>query len=119
MRHAVLGCLFALAAVSAGRAAEPGQLVFESQCSACHALDPDEIKNGPTLKGVVGRKSGTIDGFDYSDAMASAGLTWTAPTLDVYLKDPQAKVPGTKMLYPGLADAKDRSDLIAYLSTQH
>ena len=124
MHLAILGTLLPLtfvAAIGPAGAADagPGQAVFEAQCSACHSFDPDETKNGPTLKGVAGRKSGAIASYDYSGAMSSAGVVWDAPTLDTYLKNPQAKVPGTKMLFPGLAADRDRSDLIAYLSTQN
>lgn len=97
--------------------AEAGKAVFEAQCSACHSLDPDEARNGPTLKGIAGRKSASVATFDYSDAMSSAGLVWDAATLDTYLQDPRAKVPGTKMAFPGLPDGKQRQDLIAYLNT--
>jgi cytochrome c len=66
---------------------------------------------------VVGRKSASIETYSYSSAMRSAGLTWDAATLDSYLTSPRAKVPGTKMTFVGLAQANDRADIIAYLST--
>ena len=108
--------LWAADALAAGDPAL-GKAVFQKECAACHSLDPTVTLSGPTLKGVVGRKSGDIDDYDYSPAMLSAGKTWDAATLDAYLTNPQKQVPGTKMPYPGLQDADQRSALIAYLAT--
>jgi cytochrome c len=72
---------------------------------------------GPGLKGVVGRKAGTQPDFTYSTAMAKSGLTWDDRTLDAFLADPRTALPGTAMAFPGVEDAKDRADLIAYLKT--
>ncbi len=94
-----------------------GKLVFQSECAACHSLDKEAPLSGPLLIGVVGRKSAALDEFDYSSAMVSARKIWNAPTLNSYLANPQAIVPGTRMPYPGLANAGARSDLIAYLAT--
>ena len=111
----------ALVAVSAGARAdgdpEAGKQVFK-KCHACHNVG-ESARNavGPELDGIVGRKAGSVEGYNYSDANKSSGITWDAATLDVYLKDPKAKVPGTKMAFPGLPSDKDRADVIAYLST--
>ena len=66
---------------------------------------------------MVGRKSATVVGFNYSPAMKAAGLTWTKPVLADYLTAPMKKVPGTKMAFGGIANEKNRSDVIAYLGT--
>ena len=74
---------------------------------------------GPSLFGVVGRKSGSVEGFHYSEANKSADLTWTPEVLDRYLAAPKDVVPGTIMPYPGLKDDAKRADVIAYLETLH
>lgn len=108
---ALLAALPALAAD-----AEAGAKVFKSQCSSCHSLVEHKKLIGPSLFGVVGRKSGSED-FAYSDANKNSGLTWDEATLDRYLTAPSKVVPGTKMPYAGLKDDTKRADLIAYLAT--
>ncbi|WP_342240486.1 c-type cytochrome [Inquilinus sp. OTU3971] len=98
---------------AAGDAAK-GKQVF-AKCQACHSLDAGTNKLGPSLHGVVGRASGAIDGFRYSDAMKNAHLTWDDATLDKYLANPKTLVPGTKMVFPGLPKEEDRLAVIAYL----
>jgi cytochrome c len=92
-----------------------GEKVF-AQCRACHQIGPT-AKNavGPVLNGVIGRKAGTVEGYNYSPANKNSGLTWDEATFREYIKDPKAKVPGTKMVYAGLKDEKRIDDLIAYL----
>jgi cytochrome c len=115
--------VFAAALVAGGVAAradgdaDAGKQVFK-KCHACHNVG-ESAKNavGPILNGIVGRKAGSVEGYNYSDANKSSGITWDAATLDVYLTNPKAKVPGTKMAFPGLPNDKDRADVIAYLST--
>jgi cytochrome c2 len=107
-------------AQAAGDAAA-GADVFK-KCRACHQVGPD-AKNavGPILNGLFGRKSGTIDGFAYSDANKEAGakgLVWTEETFAKYIEDPRGFMPGNKMAFVGVKDADDRKDLIAYLLTQ-
>jgi cytochrome c len=101
---------FTTAAVAAD--AEHGKLVFR-QCEACHTDKPGAI--GPSLRGVFGRKSASVDGFRYSDAMKRANLTWDEANLREYIANPQAKVKGNRMPFGGLAGPKDLDDLIAYL----
>ncbi len=85
-------------------------------CSACHSLQPGRQLTGPSLHGIWQRKAGTVDGFGrYSDAMRRARLTWDEPTLDAWLKDSQALIPGNEMTFPGIAAEADRRDLIAFL----
>ena len=92
-----------------------GKAVF-NQCKACHQVGP-EAKNGvgPILNGIVGRKAGEVAGYNYSDANKGSGLTWDEATLRAYLTDPKAKVPGTKMIFPGIKREKQLDDLMAYL----
>lgn len=85
-------------------------------CKTCHALDVNKI--GPMLKGVVGRKAGTIAGFTYSVANKNSGITWTEEKLFQYLESPQRVVPGTKMTFAGWpTDPQKRADVIAYLKS--
>ncbi|MDB5364058.1 MAG: cytochrome c family protein [Rhodospirillales bacterium] len=92
-----------------------GKIVF-GRCAVCHSLDAGKNLVGPSLKGVAGRKSGTVAGYQYSKGMAAAGLTWDDATLDKFLAAPSATVPGTKMLV-GLPNPADRADVIAYLKS--
>jgi nitrite reductase (NO-forming) len=91
-----------------------GSQVFHI-CQACHSLDPGRNLLGPSLAGVIGRKAGTAPGFDYSEAMKSANITWDAKSLDAYLADPQKVVPGNRMPFGGLKSDLDRQELVAYL----
>jgi cytochrome c len=100
----------ASAAVAAN--ADHGKVVFQN-CAACHTDKPGAI--GPSLRGVVGRKSGSLEGFHYSDAMKRANLTWDEANLRDYIANPQAKVRGNRMPYGGLANPGELDDLIAYL----
>ena len=104
----------AVPALAEGDAAA-GKSVF-NQCKACHQVGP-EAKNGvgPVLNGIVGRKAGEVAGYNYSDANKNSGLTWDDATLRAYLTDPKAKVPGTKMIFPGIKREKQLDDLMAYL----
>jgi cytochrome c len=97
--------------------AAAGEKVF-TKCKVCHQIGPN-AKNmvGPNLTGVVGRKAGTFPGYSYSQANKTSGITWDEATLAVYLKNPKAKVPGTKMIFPGLTSDDDIKNVIAYLKT--
>ncbi|MBV8521611.1 MAG: c-type cytochrome [Acetobacteraceae bacterium] len=97
--------------------AADGDKVFRSQCSICHSPQPGRNIIGPSLFGVVGRHSGQVPGFYYSQANVQSGIIWTPTILDRYLTSPRQVVPGTLMTYPGLKDPKQRADLIAYLAT--
>jgi cytochrome c len=111
----------ALGAAAPARAADPaaGAIVFKAQCSACHSPAAGRNLVGPSLFGVIGRKSGSVEGFHYSAANKAAGVTWDEAKLDPYLTSPKTVVPGTIMTYAGLKDAGKRADLIAYLATLH
>ncbi|MBM6583398.1 cytochrome c family protein [Microvirga sp. BT689] len=95
--------------------AAAGEKTF-AQCRACHQIGPT-AKNavGPVLNGIIGRKAGTVEGYNYSPANKNSGITWDEATFSEYIKDPKAKVPGTKMVYAGLKDEQRIKDLLAYL----
>jgi cytochrome c len=97
-----------------GGDADHGKELFNA-CAACHTEKPDA--SGPSLKGVVGRKSAALEDFRYSNAMKRADLTWDEANLKEYLRDPQAKVKGTRMPFSGFAKAEDVDDIVAYLAT--
>lgn len=95
-----------------------GKLLF-TQCQACHQLKsgaPSML--GPNLAGLVGRKSATVPGFNYSPALRKANLTWNAATLDKWLLRPSALVPGNTMAFAGVAKPEDRTALIAWLTAE-
>ncbi len=87
------------------------------QCKSCHVLEEGVNRIGPSLAGIVGRTAGTVDGYQYSEANANSGITWTKEKLFQYLEKPQRIVPGTKMAFVGLPNGQDRADIIAYLET--
>ena len=97
--------------------AKRGQKVFEV-CSACHAANGASNEVGPSLRGVFGRKAGTLEDFRYSPAMKRSGITWDAQTLAAFIAEPQKVVPANRMPYDGLPDARARADLLAYLMQQ-
>jgi cytochrome c len=104
-----------MATTASAQDAALGEKVF-AKCKACHQIG-EGAKNGvgPVLSGIVGRPAGTYEGYSYSDANKNSGLTWNEATLKEYLKNPRAKVPGTKMIFPGLPKDEDIDNVIAYL----
>jgi cytochrome c len=92
-----------------------GEKVF-LKCRACHQIG-EGAKNavGPVLNGIVGRKAGTYADYTYTDANKNSGITWDEATLKEYLKNPRAKIPGTKMIFPGLTKDDDIANVIVYL----
>lgn len=85
-------------------------------CAACHTLHQGEAdKVGPNLYGVIGKPAASRGAFAYSDALKQAGINWTPQTLDAWLKQPSALVPGCKMAFAGMPNDRDRADVIAYL----
>ncbi len=87
-----------------------------ADCAACHSLQDGVNNVGPSLHGLLNRKAGNISDFRYSPAMKRSGIIWTTQTLDEFLSDPQKMVPANRMPYGGIADARERADLIAYLA---
>jgi cytochrome c len=113
---ALAALAFAASAMAATPAAQGdaanGKAIYE-RCAACHALAYD--RTGPRHCGLIGRRAGSVKGFDYSDAMKRSTLVWSAATLDRFLADPLAVVPGTSMGYAGIDNPQERADLIAWL----
>ncbi len=111
--------LAALALTSVQAVAAPDQRLLKQgeevygRCQACHSLETD--RTGPHHCGLFGRRAGSVPGFQYSDAMKHSDIVWTARTLDRFLANPQAMVPGTNMTYAGVTDPGERKALIAYL----
>lgn len=91
-----------------------GQVLYQG-CMDCHSIDKDDV--GPRHRGVVGRRAGSIAGFGYSKELKNSGLVWDEATLDRWLSDPGALVPGTRMFYQ-VDNPQDRADIIAYLKEQ-
>ena len=106
--------LLAGSALADGDAAR-GEKKFED-CAACHKLEAGANNVGPSLYGIFGRKAGEIADFRYSPAIKRSAIVWTPETIDKFITDPQAMVPGNRMPYAGMASAADRADLIAFLS---
>ncbi len=97
--------------------AQDGQSLFRRQCSACHATAAGQNKIGPSVAGIAGQKAAMVAGFDYSDALKAANLTWTDANLEKYLADPKEFVPGGKMVFAGLKNPDDAKAVVEYLKT--
>ena len=109
--------LAALTSVAHAGDAKAGKAVFATTCAGCHTVQPGQSKVGPSLFGIVGRRTGEGSSFPYSPANQASNIIWDITTLDTYIQAPHTIVPGTKMTYGGLKDAAKRDDLIAYLAT--
>ena len=106
---------FAAASPALGQDVAAGKTSF-NKCLACHAVgEGAKNKVGPVLNGLEGRKSGTIEGYNYTDANKNSGITWDETVFKEYITDPRAKIPGTKMVFAGIKNEKERGDLWAYL----
>lgn len=112
--HVVAALVLASTSAVAGGDAVRGQQVYEMRCGGCHSVETDRV--GPRHAGLLGRRAGAVPGFAYSPALASSKLVWNSSTLDRWLSNPEALVPGQRMGY-SLSDAAQRADVIAYLST--
>ena len=116
---AALGIALAISLAGAAPAANVanGKALF-SRCAACHTADKGGTNGlGTNLYGVIGRKAGSKKDFSYSAAMRNSGIVWTNQKLDAYITHPADVVPGNRMAFAGLPDAKERADLIAWLDT--
>ena len=104
-----------LAQPAAAQDAAAGERSF-TKCRACHQIGPG-ARNlvGPELNGLIGRHSGAVEGYSYSAANKNSGLTWDEATFAEYIKDPKAKIPGTKMIFVGIKNEKEIQDLTAFL----
>ena len=94
--------------------AAAGEKLF-IKCKTCHVIEDGVNRVGPHLYGIVGRVAGGVEGFNYSKANAQSGITWSGETLFEFLEAPQTYMKGTRMAFPGIKDAQERADLIAYL----
>ena len=118
MGKLVLALLMAAAATQPAAAQDvaAGARIFK-QCIACHAVGPGaKNKVGPELNGLFGRHSGAVAGFSYSEANKHSGIVWDEAVFRDYIRAPRARIPGTKMVFPGLKDEQQITDLIAYLA---
>jgi cytochrome c len=123
LMNCLVACAFAAATAIAGATEAPvttpvpgdpahGKTLYQA-CQACHSIDDNDL--GPKHRGVVGRRAGSVADYNYSLALKNSGLTWDPTTLDHWLSNPSALVPGTKMYFK-IADAQTRADIIAYLA---
>lgn len=112
---ALLAATWLGATSASAQDAAAGEKSF-AKCRACHQVG-ETAKNviGPTLNGLFGRQSGTVEGYSYSPANKNAGITWDDASFADYIKDPKAKMPGTKMIFAGIKNDKEIADLTAYL----
>lgn len=112
---ALLSCSTAVAADTGG--SDP-QVAFNNACRTCHSMREGDHRLGPSLHGVVGRKAGSVEGYDFSSAMQSAGIDWTAENLDAFIANPDQVVHGNAMKpYGGIDDPKQRAEIVAYLKS--
>jgi cytochrome c len=116
----VLAFAGVMLAVTAGGALAQDLAAGENsfkKCLPCHAVGADaKNKVGPILNGLEGRKSGTIEGYSYTEANKNSGITWSKQTFLDYIKDPKAKMPGTKMVFAGIKTEKEANDLWAFIA---
>ena len=121
MKKLILSALVVIASTAATSAAfaqdvAAGKSSF-NKCLVCHAIgEGAKNKIGPELNGLDGRKAGTVEGFSYSDANKNSGITWNEAEFKNYIKDPKAKIPGTKMIFAGIKNEKEVNDLWAFIS---
>ncbi|MFO0293733.1 MAG: c-type cytochrome [Rhodospirillales bacterium] len=113
-----MGICLGMASPAAASDPAAGEQVFKRLCSSCHIATAEGRRGvGPSLWNIVGRKSGTIEGFRYSTANQNANIVWTPEILDKYLTNPRAVVPGTTMAFAGIRNDAERANVIAYLQS--
>jgi cytochrome c len=109
--------LAASTAASLAQDAAAGEQVYKRFCFACHDIGEDaKTKLGPILNGIEGRKAGTIEGFNYSNANKSSGIVWSAESFAKYIRAPMQEMPGTRMAFVGIKNDKEVTDLWSYLA---
>jgi cytochrome c len=107
--------IVAATGIAAAQDVANGEKSFR-KCLPCHSIGPDaQNKVGPKQNGLEGRKAGTVDGYSYTDANKNSGIVWNEQTFEEYIADPRAKIPGTKMIFPGIKNPQEAKDLWAYL----
>ena len=111
---ATVALMLAPGAPARGADGDPtrGEQIYH-RCQGCQSIDANRV--GPRHAGLFGRHAGSLDDYNYSDAMRASGVVWDETTLDQFLTEPRKFIPGTKMPFAGIADAQERADLIAYL----
>ena len=117
MRCLIIGAAIVVASAAAALAQdiEAGQTSFK-KCQVCHDVgEAAKNKIGPILNGLDGRKAGSVEGYSFSDANKNSGIAWSETTFKEYINDPRAKIPDTKMVFPGIKNEKEAGDLWAYL----
>lgn len=119
MRMLISLCGAAFVAIGAGNTqaqdVEAGKKVF-NKCRTCHVTDQEQNRIGPHLVGLFGRTAGTVEGYNYSDAITESGIVWTDETVGAYVADPKGFIPGNKMTFLGLEEEQEIQDLLAYLN---
>jgi cytochrome c len=121
MKRLTLSALVVIASSAAASAAlaqdvAVGKMSF-NKCMACHAIGPGaKNKIGPELNGLDGRKAGTAPDYSYSDADKNSGITWNEAQFKEYIKDPKAKIPGTRMAFAGIKNEQEVNDLWAFIA---
>ncbi|WP_394789024.1 c-type cytochrome [Rhodoferax sp.] len=110
----VAASIYMLASTAKAQSVSHGQALYAAHCAACHTVDTNNT--GPMHLGVVGRKAGSVQGFDYTPALRHSQLVWTRANLLAWLEDPEALIPGQGMDF-SLPAARDREDIVAYLAT--
>jgi len=114
---AAAGLILAMPTIASAQDAEAGKTAFVKTCGICHNVGPGaKTKVGPELNGVIGRKAGSIEGYNYSPAVKNSGITWDDANLSEWITDPKKLIPGTKMAV-NVKDELTRDDIIAYLGT--
>jgi cytochrome c len=117
MKCLIIGAVVVVvsSAMALAQDVEAGQTSFK-KCQVCHDVgEAAKNKIGPILNGLDDRKSGSVEGYSYSDANKNSGITWSETTFKEYINDPRAKIPDTKMVFPGIKNEKEAGDLWAYL----
>lgn len=118
MRTFVFAAVFVVASTGAGFTQDAGKAVFDRFCLPCHDIgEGARIKLGPPLNGVDGRKGGTFEGFNYSDAIKNANVTWGEATFKEFIKGPLQKYPGTRMAFTGLREEADINNIWDFIKS--
>ena len=121
--HLIAAALVALCAAPAAAdtfdrvKAEAGETLFDAQCRRCHTVNPSDPSYGPLLDGIVGRKAGSVESYEYSEAMSKAGFVWTPGALRAWMEANDELIPGTKMRHVGITDPTVQDFIVSYLAS--